>query len=849
MTQASSALLRRIEDRASWLAAWMVDWANHKPENEGHKPKVGGHQASSMSCSTILAALYLQLKRPCDRIAVKPHAAPLLYVLMYLLGRVSRDQIMRLREFDGLQPYPSQHDNPDFVDYSTSIEGLGPAAVVADAYEAIVQRDQLHMTTWPTYHAIVGDGELAELQIGGALYEAGRRRLGNVRWWVDLNRQSLDRPMEDGPGGSLATWTRALFEAHGWHVIELRWGARLRAAFEAPGGAALRTRLETLSDSHLQALLFAEPDVARRALLGQVVDERPAVQAFLEEFARTAPGPPDGLADAMSDLDDMQVAALVQDMGGHDLDAVLDAAARADAVTDRPTAIICHTVKGWRMPGWSGHPENHGALMTATQLEAYRVRVLGAAASDPWAGFAPDSEEGRFLATRADVLFPATVRQPVAWPSELLPTADDTHIPLIGERSTATAFGMLNAAWARLPIGRRMAFLAPDVGLTTHLGGVIAATGVYDPHPTPDLGKLLRDQHHAMFGWRLTREGRFHSLPINEGLAAMALYAFGRPKWAAEGKQQMIPVGTIYDAFWKHAYTQVYFALYDGARFLAVGTPSGTSLSRESGTHQSVQAPAIFAGLPGILVYEPAYAFDVKVIYDWAVRQMMQPEGEAVYLRLSTQDLVQPFGTPAAALLQHHGLASMPVFDETPAALARLEHDIVAGAYRLLDRRGGPGRDARRTAATILATGPVMEEALRASQRLHDEHGLFVSVCNVTSWDRLERDWSRCELAVAQGDDAATHHLNELLDDDELVAPMVVVGDFSPQLAAWVGTALGRFVPVLGPRQFSQAGDLASVRRLHGIDADAIARALLAQVARRAPNIGPRTTSDLPSDL
>lgn len=834
MAKGSGEVSRRIEDRASWLAAWMVYWANHKPQNEGQKPKVGGHQASSASCSTILAALYLHLKRPCDRVAVKPHAAPLLYALMYLLGRVSRDQIMRLREAGGLQPYPSQHDNPEFVDYSTSIEGLGPAAVVADAYEAFVQRDQLQMTTWPTYHAVVGDGELTELQIGGALYEAGRRRLGNVRWWIDLNRQSLDRPMEDGPGSSLAHWVRGLFDAHGWHVIDVRWGARLRAAFARPGGAALRTRLETLSDSHLQALLFTEPDVCRRALLGRVDDERPEVRGFLTEFARTSGTPPDGLADAVADLDDTQVAALVQDLGGHDLDALLDAAAQADAVTDRPTAIVCHTVKGWRMPGWSGHPENHGAIMTAAQMDIYRVRLLGAGAvtADPWAGFAEDSDERRVLAARAEALFPATEEAAVSWPTALLPTADETHIPLIGERSTAAAFGMLNAAYTRLPIGRRMAFLAPDVGLTTHLGGVIAATGVYDPHPTPDLGKLLRDQHHAMFGWRLTREGRFHSLPINEGLAAMALYAFGRPKRAVEGKQAMIPVGTIYDAFWKHAYTQVYFALYDGARFLAVGTPSGTSLSRESGTHQSIQAPAIFAGLPGLLAYEPAYAFDVKVLYDWAIRQMMQPDGVAVYLRLSTQELVQPFGAPAAALLEHHGLRSVPVFDEHPDTLARLERDIVAGGYWLLDRRGEPGWEPRR-AATILATGPVMEDALRASEQLHAD-GVYVGVLNVTSWARLERDWARCEQAVALGDEAASHHLADLLADDEVGAPMVVVGDFSPQLAAWVGTALGRYVPVLGPRGFSQAGDLASIRRLHGIDAAAIVAALRAQARARA---------------
>ncbi|MSR37078.1 MAG: hypothetical protein EXR95_10655, partial [Gemmatimonadetes bacterium] len=132
-------LSRRIEDWASWLAMWMVYWANHKPENEAEKPKIGGHQASTVCGTTVLTALYLHIKRPQDRIVAKPHASPFLYALMYLFDRLSREEIEGLREFGLLEPYPTQHSNPDFVDYSASIEGLAPCAAVEDAYEAMVQ--------------------------------------------------------------------------------------------------------------------------------------------------------------------------------------------------------------------------------------------------------------------------------------------------------------------------------------------------------------------------------------------------------------------------------------------------------------------------------------------------------------------------------------------------------------------------------------------------------------------------------------------------------------------------------------------------------------------------------------
>src|SRR5688572_29762341 len=99
-------LYQAAENWASWLAMWMVYWANNKPENKGKKPKAGGHQASALSSASILTAYYLHIRRPQDRIAVKPHAAPFLYSLLYMMGRMSRQEIENLREFGGLPAYP-----------------------------------------------------------------------------------------------------------------------------------------------------------------------------------------------------------------------------------------------------------------------------------------------------------------------------------------------------------------------------------------------------------------------------------------------------------------------------------------------------------------------------------------------------------------------------------------------------------------------------------------------------------------------------------------------------------------------------------------------------------------------
>jgi pyruvate dehydrogenase complex dehydrogenase (E1) component len=63
----------------------MIHNANHLRQNEDGL-KVGGHQASSASIVSIMTALYFDILRPEDRVAVKPHASPVFHAIQYLSG-------------------------------------------------------------------------------------------------------------------------------------------------------------------------------------------------------------------------------------------------------------------------------------------------------------------------------------------------------------------------------------------------------------------------------------------------------------------------------------------------------------------------------------------------------------------------------------------------------------------------------------------------------------------------------------------------------------------------------------------------------------------------------------------
>src|SRR6187401_2625257 len=122
-------VLDRVQRRVLWLATAIVHHANRvRPNPSGIK--VGGHQASSASMVSLMTALWFAHLEAPDRVSVKPHASPVLHAINFLLGRLDASYLPRLREFGGLQSYPSRSKDPDPVDYSTGSVGIGATATI-----------------------------------------------------------------------------------------------------------------------------------------------------------------------------------------------------------------------------------------------------------------------------------------------------------------------------------------------------------------------------------------------------------------------------------------------------------------------------------------------------------------------------------------------------------------------------------------------------------------------------------------------------------------------------------------------------------------------------------------------
>src|SRR4051812_8754465 len=302
----SIEVLDAVQRRVLWLATSIVHHANKVRETPSGV-KVGGHQASSASMVSIMSALYFAFLRGPDRVSVKPHAAPVLHAINYLLGRLDASYLTELRAFGGLQSYPSRIKDPDPVDFSTGSVGIGATATLWSGLAHRYVAGHFDVPQGGRQVALLGDAELDEGAVWEALVDQVVPRLGEVLWIVDLNRQSLDRVVPDIAAGRI----RAMFEAAGWQTLTVKYGRRLRALFERAGGDALRERIDTMPNEEYQRLLRSPAADVRERLPGTGRSRR-EIEGLLRE------------------LEDAELYASIRDLAGHDLADLLDAFDAAD---------------------------------------------------------------------------------------------------------------------------------------------------------------------------------------------------------------------------------------------------------------------------------------------------------------------------------------------------------------------------------------------------------------------------------------------------------------------------------------------------------------------------------------
>ena len=503
-------------------------------------------------------------------------------------------------------------------------------------------------------------------------------------------------------------------------------------------------------------------------------------------FASVLAGDGDGrrkILDVLSDLDDVGVADVVGDLGGHDLGDLLDAFRQADMTTDRPSVVFVYTIKAWGLPSM-GHPSNHSALLSEEQWRAL-APALGADADEPWAAFAPGTAEYELCMDAAARLHRAVAGH----------CAARRRAHRDGPRTSGNG---LDAASIRtlLPrprreapeVAARVVTVSPDVASSTNLGGWINRTGIWN---TSDRVDWFADDRERLVQWQESRAGQHIELGIAEGNLVGLLSELGLT-WARDG-QPLFPVGTLYDPFVARALEPWSFGMYAGGQSILVGTPSGVTLAPEGGAHQSIITPSIGLEQPSCTAWEPAFGADLEWTLLAAIASLGRPDGASAYFRLTTRPLDQ--------------------------ALAAHPSDRASREQRRLDALGG-GYAIRRShdkpAVTLVGMGAVMPEVAAA----HDEliaDGIACDVVCLTSADLIFRAL-QARQALLPGDATILDRMFPL----ERAAPMVTVLDGHPHTLGFLAGVHGSPIAMLGVHEFGQVGDVADLYRHFGIDTETI---------------------------
>ncbi len=877
--------LNSIARRAHYLATQMIYQANHRDDKEKGDPKVGGHSSASASALHILGALHLVVKTGFDHIANKPHASPTDHSYNYLLDLFLKSDLSKLSQEDcdtammGLRKF-SQNGEPVFQSYHSAYDsdhhnffpsgtvGIPP---VQAGYLALAYRyAKEHGYDVPDAHfwAVSGDSEFREGSMFEATPDFAEREIGNLTWIVDYNRQSLDGHRitnEHIWGGTDAHRIENTMAANGWEVIQLRHGSKRKALFAKPGGDVFQKFLEKeLKDYELQALLLVK-DV--KLLKAGIVKEHPNMKKFIDAVA------------------DTELMEAFYDFGGHDFVEVVQALEQSKKSTRRPTIIIAHTLKGWGLR-MAAAPGNHSALLQEEEIiELAKKQKI----SDGklFERFAANSEEGQFLKARGEKLYSEIKAQNAlkkknqdSFLKQLtqfgeIPATLDINTKMTSYPHTQWMLGQLTAKLTRIsntPLdesklsknqkaltaqekpwklpGELFISMAPDVGTSTNLnpamdGKIFGAPIVTDLET--DLGVKDNKLPDLVPGEEVT--DRYLRFEIAECNVMSCVGSFGRLRDTLG--IPIMPLMTIYDFFIKRALDQYFYNLYWKSSYICVGTPSGVTLSPEGAQHgwkSDIQ-------IPNQITWEPFFCQELDWIFCESIKRHVLNDNEGrngvlirgvtrgaeqkdmmTYLKMQRRFKTQSVplcrsGFPLDGATSEEQVSTM---DES-AILETIRHEVLSGAYYLIDYRGYVGYEPGENVVHLFSMGSPTTEAIKASEELLSK-GIYANVIVVTSPDLLcgilahENDYSYLKNGL-QVDSKLYIRTPDEISSEELTTisgkriPIVSVHDGEAGLLDNLGSIIGVKQISCAVRKHSKVGRPKDIYAYHGIDAESLVEA------------------------
>ncbi len=781
---------RRIKSLIRWNAMAMVARANKYDDG------IGGHISTYASLATLVEVGFNHFFRasygdqPGDFVYFQGHASPGIYARAYLEGRLNEKHLENfrheLREHPGLSSYPHPWLMPDFWQFPTVSMGLGPINSIYQArFMRYLENRGIIPPTPRKVWAFVGDGEADEPETLGAITLASREKLDNLIWVVNCNLQRLDGPVRGN--GHIIQELEAAFRGAGWNVIKVIWGDDWDELLARDKSGLLIKRMMECVDGEYQNFKVKGGAYVRKEFFGKYPE----------------------LLELVADMTDEQLEKLRR--GGHDPQKVYNAYRRAVEHRGGPSVVLAFTIKGYGL-GEAGEGKNithQQKKLNEKELEYFRQRFdipIPEEAVHTVSFYRPpdDSPEIQYLHQRRKELGGYLPSRKVKRIELKAPPLEIFADALAGSKGRAamTTAGLVSILRALLrdpQLGKLIVPIIPDEARTFGMESLFRQVGIYASQ-----GQLYKPVDSDLFlYYKEARDGQILEEGITEAGSVASFTAAGTA-YANYGVP-MIPFFIFYSMFGFQRVGDLIWAFADarGKGFLMGGTAGRTTLAGEGLQHQDGHSLVLASTVPTCASYDPAYAYEMAVIIQDGIRRMYeQMEDRFYYITHYNEFYVQP---PMPEGCREGILRGIYLFSPAPSGKATVQ---------------------------LFGSGPILNEALRAQEILRDRFQIQADVWSVTSYNELRREalaverWNRLHPA----EQPRRPYIAAVLEGHE--GPIVAATDYMKivpdQLAPWLG---GRLVS-LGTDGFGRSDNRQHLRRFFEVNAESIAAAALAALAR-----------------
>ena len=779
----------RIRSIIRWNAVAIILRAN-KVSSE-----LGGHIASFQSAATLYDIGFGHFwqapspKHGGDLIYIQGHSGPGIYARAFVEGRLSEQQLLSFRQETGgrgLSSYPHPWLMPDFWQFPTVSMGLGPLTAIYQArFLKYLHGRGIADTAARKVWAFMGDGEMDEPELLGAVSLAGRERLDNLIFVINCNLQRLDGPVRGN--GKIVQELEGVFRGAGWNVIKVLWGSNWDELLAKDTSGMLHKRMEECVDGEYQDFKSKNGAYVR--------------QHFFGKYPETA--------ELVKDWSDDQIWALRR--GGSDPVKVYAAYAAAVKHTGQPTVILAKTVKGYGM-GEAGEGQNITHQQKKMGLEAlrkFRDRFAIPVSDEkieelPFLGLAKDGPEMKYLQEHRAALGGFLPQRRRTSKSLQVPDLSAFSAQLAStesrEISTTMAFVRILSTLLRdKTLGKFIVPIVPDELRTFGMEGMFRQLGIFS-----QLGQLYRpqDADQLMF-YREDKSGQMLQEGINEA-GAMSSWMAAATSYSTSDVP-MISFYIFYSMFGLQRVGDLAWAAGDMRcrGFLLGGTAGRTTLNGEGLQHEDGHSQVLASTIPNCVSYDPTFGYEVAVIIQDGLRRMFKDQEDVYYyITLMNENYSHP-AMPDAA-----------------------EEGIRRGMY--LFRDGGTAKAPR---VQLLGSGTILREVIAAADLLEQDFGVLADIWSCPSFNELRRNGLEAErwnlLHPTQA--PRKSYIEQCLAGRQ--GPVVAATDYMRAFAEQIRPYIGRRYVCLGTDGFGRSDYRVALRRFFEVDRHYVAVAALNALA------------------